>query len=274
MLDAIFIQYLEALGPYLDQLVIAGGWVPHLYAQYYGQPIPSRALYTVELDTGIPSNSFVDKDPSLDKTILEAGFSHQFASLENPPVVKYVQTNSAQQYLEIEFITDNKSGKSGVVQLGSVNAEPLYSVELLFDSPWSINLLDLGHSKNLTFRVPRPGSYILHKLLVAPRRRGVQKTAKDLYSVFFVLDSFLDWDSEIAEVLAEYQISQKKMVQQASDYLSEGFQALDSFGMNLIVSQRLQDAYPQMSEDQFRQHVLHTMKKLLGYLGCSVDRAT
>jgi hypothetical protein len=86
-LDATLLEGIAAIEPYLDRLVIAGGWVPYIYKKMYGSLASRDPLITQDIDVVISSHGFSDEVPTLDKTILAAGFAHDFASLTDPPVV-------------------------------------------------------------------------------------------------------------------------------------------------------------------------------------------
>jgi hypothetical protein len=101
---------------------------------------------------------------------------------------------------------------------------------------------------------------VLHKILVAPRRKGVRKTAKDLYYAFYVLDAFPAWRAEIFDQLSH--LSHQKNAQAAATYLATMFADIDSPGVEHVVSQRPQTAYATMTDDQFRQYCMHRMSEL------------
>jgi hypothetical protein len=160
----------------------------------------------------------------LNDIIRDAGFEYEFASISNPPVVKYVKALSDETKVEIEFITDEPGGREGVKKIGSINAQALRNVGILMADPWKLDLAEHNLAEDGILLVPRPATYLLHKAVVAPKRRHKEKTAKDLY------------------------------------YL---FSTIDSEGINLIITQRLQTAFPDMTEDQFRQYVVFTVKGLI-----------
>jgi hypothetical protein len=79
--------------------------------------------------------------------------------------------------LKIEFITNEKScgtpNSVKIKQLG-INAIPLRFVSLLLDEP--ITLVE----KRIKILVPNPAHFCLHKLIIASRRRKIDKSLKDL----------------------------------------------------------------------------------------------
>jgi len=53
-LDPTLLIGLKALGPYVDDMVIAGGWVPYLYAAHERPSGEAVALKTRDLDVAVP----------------------------------------------------------------------------------------------------------------------------------------------------------------------------------------------------------------------------
>lgn len=261
-MDEVFCEGVNGLAPYLPHLVIAGGWAPYLYGRMYGAMLRRDPLMTRDMDVVIPGRSFADGMPSLDKTIIGAGFEHKFASLTKPPVVKYVKDLGEEQQVEIEFITDAPGDFEGAVEIGSVNAQSLHFVGLLLDDPWECNLGELGFPSSHIVRIPNPSAYIFHKALVAPRRRERAKTAKDFYYIFYILDSFPEWKHEVLAGVSMYGNKRGKWLFRAKNIIEKRFAAIDSEGVRMLVGQRPSTAFPNMDDDQFSQYALSVMGEL------------
>ena len=260
-LEELLQECVEPLRPYLDQLVVAGGWVPYLYTKVYGGVVDNEPLLTADFDVAIVRSDFIEGELSLDSSILDSGFCYDFASLDKPPVVKYVKDLEGGQRAEIEFITE-AAGRGAVEVVGSVNAQALRHVGLLLDEPITCSLQALGFAEDGMLRLPRPSRFIIHKVLVAPRRRHRDKTAKDLYYAFYVLDSFPHWRDAVLEGLVALAAESPGPVETATLYLEEMFGDVDSDGVGLLVWQRPRPAYRLMSEDQFRRYALNRMRQL------------
>jgi len=261
--DAVLIEGIRSLVPYLDRLVIVGGWATYLYNKMYSLRPERDPLLTRDIDVVIPENGFHEGVPSLDNTILAAGFRHEFMSLTKPPVVKYVKELPEALQIEIEFITDAPGEYEGVKEIGSVNAQSLHFVSLLLDNPWECDLEKVGFVSGMKVRIPNPSSYIFQKALIAPRRREYQKTAKDLYYIFYVLESFPQWKEATLKGIADYTSRRKKWMDRARAYLANGFTDLDSAGVKMVVGQRPNAAFPSMNDDQFGQYVVSMMQELV-----------
>lgn len=258
--DKILEECVGAIGPYLDQLVVAGGWVPYLYVKLYEGPATHEPLLTVDFDAAIARHEFVERAITLDKTILSAGFNYDFASLDIPPVVKYVKDLGNNQQAEIEFITEAGGAKRPVEVVGSVNAQALQHVDILLEDPWTFPLEDYGIAGPGYLKVPRPSHYVLHKILVAPRRKSIHKTAKDLYYAFYVLDAFPAWRERALDELSH--CSYHTETKTAATYLATMFADITSLGTEHVVAQRPRTAYTTMTDDQFRRYCMHRMSEL------------
>ena len=103
-LDPVLVRGLAAIAPYLDTVVVAGGWVPHLYELLYDATAAGRSPRTRDIDLAVPRSVPV-RGRSIDELLKGADFRCEFHSLDSPPVTKYVATQGDDD-IEIEFITD------------------------------------------------------------------------------------------------------------------------------------------------------------------------
>lgn len=254
---------IDPLRPYLGQLVVAGGWVPYLYTRLYEGSVANAPLLTTDFDVAVVRRGLIEGKVTLDESILSSGFAYDFASLDNPPVVRYVKSLENGSQAEIEFITDAAGAAGRVEVIGSVNAQALQDVDLLLDRPWVRPLAKIGELGEGELRLPRPSRFVVHKVLVAPRRGRWEKTAKDLYYAFCTFDCFPLWRSQMLEEVGAFAEEDPKRASRAASYLSEMFESIDAEGAALLASQRPQTAYGVMDEDQFRLYALTRMCQLL-----------
>lgn len=129
-----------------------------------------------------------------------------------------------------------------------------------------VDVPNLGQSKQLflmPFVIAKRSAYVFHKTLVAPRRRGRAKTAKDLYYIFYVLDSFPEWKNDLLAGIASYAATRKKWLARAQKNLASRFADLDSEGVRMLVEQRPLTAFTNMGDDQFGQYALAVMGELI-----------
>lgn len=83
-------RLLLALEPYMDTLVLVGGWVPYLYRHLpWASPTRHPPLHTSDIDLALPIR-LARKDPSLSECLQRGGFGVVFSLGKQPPVM-YLQ---------------------------------------------------------------------------------------------------------------------------------------------------------------------------------------
>jgi hypothetical protein len=179
---------LDTLKPYLDEIVIVGGWVPFLYRKYGEIPARHPSVRTTDIDIAVPRQVPDKGRPTVDNLLSRAGYTAQVFGSDSPPIVKYELATPA---TEIEFITPEigRPGKPAIfVQLG-LTAQALRYVQILLENTRQIAINDSisGVDVSSLIRVPSPAAFIFQKALTLPQRRS--KAAKDLYYIFDLLDS-------------------------------------------------------------------------------------
>jgi hypothetical protein len=254
---------LKALGPYLEDLVIAGGWVPYLYATQEPPSDEAVALKTRDLDLAVPREVPL-REKTIDQLLGEADFTCEFRSRETPPVTAYVATQAGDE-VEIEFITTSRGADQGVrtVQSG-LTAQELRYVDLLLEHKWFLPLgaLSDGELEGRVW-VPTPVAFVFHKGLVHKKRTDRLKKEKDLYYIFYVLDGFRGWHSWIREELSTLAAVRPTWFQRCRRDLAAAFETPASSGIDALLHQRPGTAYPGLDDDQFRQYAWSVMQGLL-----------
>lgn len=152
---------------------LIGSWSFLLYQKYLG--VPEFPLRTQDVDFLIP-NPFKGKvhEEFVDQ-LMGLGFQCDFRS--NGSLYLY------NAELMIEFITPEKGrGVDKAINVKSlrIRAIPLRFVNLLLDDP--ISITDNG----VKILVPNPVNFCLHKLIIASRRRKIERAAKDFQQAIYV----------------------------------------------------------------------------------------
>ena len=146
---------------------LIGSWCFQLYQRHLGAK--SFPLRTQDIDFLIP-NPFHGKD-HLDfiRQLEDLGFNYDFKRDGS------IYLWNAE--LKIEFITPEKGKGSDnsikIRQLG-LNAIPLRFTALLLNNPITIT------EGGIKILIPNPRNFCLHKLIIASRRRKIDKALKDL----------------------------------------------------------------------------------------------
>ena len=154
----------------LKHLVLVGSWCQDFYRYQYGNPKEIPATKTMDADILIPRrmpkvNPPVDIVAIMKKNdfVFEIGTTSGLYKFNHP-------------MLKVEFLTDPGAKPEEVTrhfeQLG-VNAQELHfmSLPLMYNYPLTY--------KHLTFNIPEPEAFALHKLIVCQRRINKEKAEKD-----------------------------------------------------------------------------------------------
>lgn len=85
----VFLRAMAALAPYLDQLVVVGGWAHQLHRLHdLAAPLPFEPLRTQDADLAAPER-LVAKAESVKALLMEAGFTEHLKGDDRPPVAEY-----------------------------------------------------------------------------------------------------------------------------------------------------------------------------------------
>lgn len=271
-LDPVLAVGLAAIEPYLDVVVVAGGWVPHIYELLYDANAAGRSPRTRDIDLAVP-RSLPMRSRSLDELLKEADFRCEFHSLDLPPVTKYVATRGDDD-IEIEFITDAPGASEAAIMVQpDLTAQELHYVGLLLESPWPVDLAVLtGGEVELTILVPRPDAFVFHKSLVFKDRRDRLKAEKDLYYIFFVLDAFPQWREAIDAELGRLAAHKPAWFKKSLKNLRAIFDGPESGGVDALLNQKPPTAFPGLSDEQYRQYALSVVIGLIEAMESAVGK--
>jgi hypothetical protein len=146
---------------------LIGSWCFQLYQKHLGaKEFPLR---TQDIDFLIPNPFLGQEHTDFIKQLENLGFSFDFKSDGS----LYLWNTD----LKIEFITPEKGrGASESIRIKKlgINAIPLRFVGFLLNNP--ITITDNG----VKILVPNPANFCLHKLIIASRRKNIDKSLKDL----------------------------------------------------------------------------------------------
>jgi hypothetical protein len=112
-------------------------------------------------------------------------------------------------------------------------------------------------------KVPSPQAYIFHKGLVFDKRREESKKAKDLYYIFEVLTNCNTIEERILSGLVELKDNYPAWFNKFRKNLSFNFADSSSDGVLMVTGQRPAYMLPELNEDQFKQYVFRSFKKLV-----------
>lgn len=183
-----FGRLVDALTPWLDQVVIIGGWAHRLYrfhplAQQLGYP----PLMTLDADVALPTGLRV-KGPDIHERLTANGFQAEFLGHHQPPATHYrLSVQSSGFYAE--FLSPlvggphTRGGKvKATTRIAGVVSQRLRHVDLLLVAPWTIKLsasegFPFADAKHVL--IANPVSFLAQKVLIHAKRKRSER-AKDI----------------------------------------------------------------------------------------------
>lgn len=185
--DPQLLGTLVALGEYLEDMVLVGGWVPHLYRKIWSPERPVRERRTLDLDAAVRGRVPVRQGSRLDVLLAAEGYAQRLAGPSGLAAQIYESPPNS-NLLPIEFLaplTGPREQATVEIQKG-VTAQALRYLNILLDNSFDIRLSGQalpGPLVELTVRIPTPGAYILHRGLIHARGRSSRR-GKDLYYIY------------------------------------------------------------------------------------------
>lgn len=211
-----FSRLITALDPWLDQVVIIGGWAHRLYHQHSSaQRLDFSPLVTFDADVAIPL-TLPAQTPTVREALVAHGFEEEFRGDDMPPATHYHLGEEGSGFYA-EFLTPltgserSRSGRrKATAHVGGVNSQQLRFIELLLEHPWIVELRaeEFGLPAPKSLRVANPVAFLAQKLLIH-RKRSSEGQAKDILYVHDTLQVFgarlgdlrNEWTSRIRPVL-------------------------------------------------------------------------
>ena len=183
-------KLLEALDPWLSQIVIIGGWAHRLFRYHpQAQAVDYEPLLTLDTDIALPAK-LEAREPDLRDRLAQAGFKEKFLGEHQPPATHY-QLGDEEGSFYVEFLTpliggeyDREGNRRATTQVAGITSQNLRYVDLLLASPWKV---ELSPADGFLFeelkevRVPSPTRFIAQKLLIYERRDRRARVKDILY---------------------------------------------------------------------------------------------
>jgi hypothetical protein len=187
---AKFSRLIEALRPWLGQIMFIGGRAHRLYRERpEAVPVAYEALQTDDADVALNPRT-MSASESIRVRLKEFGFDEEFSGDDRPPVTHYgLGPKDAGFYAE--FLTpllggeQRRDGSPDVTErIAGVVAQKLRYIDVLLVAPWSVTLrreagFDL--TEPATILIPNPTSYLVQKLLIHGLRKPGDRAKDALY---------------------------------------------------------------------------------------------
>jgi hypothetical protein len=204
-----FSRLLRALDPWLDLLVIIGGWAHRLYRLHpHAQALEYAALATLEADIAMPSD-LPAGIPSIRDRLLENGFTEEFLGNDRPPSTHYTLGDEASGFY-VEFLTpllggayDRRSRRKATAQVGGVTSQQLRHIDVLLIHPWPVDFDLLGGvDERKQLRIANPTCFLAQKILIHSKRNSEDRVRDVLY----VHDTLEVFGARLEELRAEWHV--------------------------------------------------------------------
>jgi len=202
--DPQLLATLAALGDYLEDVVLVGGWVPHLYRKIWPSESPVEARRTFDLDAAVGGRLPMHHGSRLDVLLAAQGYVQRLVGASGLAVQIYDSPPNS-DLLPIELLAPLTGPREQItveIQDG-VTAQALRYLNILLENTMDVHLSGEavpGSPGELTVRIPTPGAYIFHRGLIDPRG-GSRRRGKDLYYIFETWASLPDQqDRMVAEI--------------------------------------------------------------------------
>jgi hypothetical protein len=198
-----FGRLVAALEPWLNQVVIVGGWAHRLYRLHpHAQELDYQPLGTLDTDIALPANLMVGGQ-DIRTRLLTHGFAEEFLSDDRPPATHYRLGGDTSGFYA-EFLTPLVGSEYGptkkrkaTVEIAGIASQQLRHIELLIDHPWSVDIDCDGHAARI--QIANPVSYLTQKVLIH-KKRDRDDRAKDILYMRDTLEVFGARLPELAEL--------------------------------------------------------------------------
>jgi len=203
-----FARLIVALEPWLDQMVIIGGWAHRLYWLHpSAQRIDHLPLTTLDTDIAIPATLDTDiaipaplkvVDPDVRERLIAHGFKEERLGEDRPPATHY-RLGDTKTGFYAEFLTPlfgPEHGRDGKLKatrrIAGVVSQQLRYLEILLLAPWPVSLTrakGFPFHKPMQIRIANPASFLAHKILIHDKRKR-ETFAKDILYIHDTIEVF------------------------------------------------------------------------------------
>ncbi|MQA92109.1 MAG: hypothetical protein GEU90_18100 [Gemmatimonas sp.] len=193
---AAFARLVDALRPWLENLVVVGGWSHRLH-RFHPLANPPAYLPLMTRDADVAFSEKASLGGDIGEALRLAGFREDFSSEHTPPIVQYQLGREGGFYAEfLAPLRGSRHRRDGspdaTIERAGITAQKLRYMELLLTIPWVVRL---GNEVGVELEPPtevaiaNPVSFIAQKLLIRNERRP-EKRAQDALYVHDTIELF------------------------------------------------------------------------------------
>jgi hypothetical protein len=187
-----FARLVEALDPWLDQVVIIGGWAHRLYRLHpLAQPLDYEPLGTFDTDIAVPLD-LPTTGEQIRARLLERDFREELMGDMQPPAAHYrVESEDNSFYAEFLAPLEGSAVKRGgrrdvTARVSGVSVQKLRHLELLLRNPWDVMIAPASGYPTPGVRrilVPNAAAFLVQKILIHEKRDRDRRAKDILYIV-------------------------------------------------------------------------------------------
>ena len=193
-----FARLVDALEPWLDQVVIIGGWAHRLYRLHpLAQPLEYEPLGTFDTDIAVPLDLPATGE-QIRARLLERNFREELMGNMQPPAAHY-RVESGDNSFYAEFLTPlegsavKRGGRRDVTaRVSGVSVQKLRYLELLLQNPWDVMIAPAtGYPTPGVRRIllPNAAAFLVQKILIH-EKRDRDRRAKDILYIHDTIETF------------------------------------------------------------------------------------
>jgi hypothetical protein len=203
-----FSRLVRALDPWLDRLVIIGGWAHRLSRLHpHAQALDYAPLATLDADIALPAG-LLTTTPSIRDRLRAYGFTEEFLGDDRPPATHYALRDEASGFYA-EFVTpltggayDRRSKRKATIQIAGVTSQQLRHIDVLLIDPWVVDFeFTGGAEERKTLQIANPACFLAQKILIHSKRNREDR-ARD---VLYVHDTLEVFGGRLDQLRAEWQ---------------------------------------------------------------------
>jgi hypothetical protein len=193
-----FARLVDALTPWLDQVVIIGGWAHRLYRLHpLAQPLEYEPLGTFDTDIAVPLD-LPATGGQIRARLLERNFREELMDDMQPPAAHYrVETGDNSFYAEFLAPLEGSAVKRGgrrdvTARVSGVSVQKLRYLELLLQNPWDVMIAPAVGYPTPGFRrilLPNAAAFLVQKILIH-EKRDRDRRAKDILYIHDTIETF------------------------------------------------------------------------------------
>lgn len=192
-----FTRLVDVLRPWLDHLVIVGGWSHRLH-RFHSLANPPAYLPLMTRDADVAFSERAALSGSIADALRVAGFQEDLSGEHTPPTAQY-RLGKEDGGFYVEFLAPLYGGRlrrdgtpDATIGRAGITAQKLRYVEVLLINPWEVRLgqeVGMEIEPPAEVQIANPVSFIAQKLLVR-NERGPDKRAQDTLYIHDTIELF------------------------------------------------------------------------------------